>query len=550
MHARSHTPARLHRTPPRAVALERQDFTAARRHSRRGVLGLASLLGAGVAGAAAATVGGTAHADAAAPAPAGRGGGAPGSEGPEALLRRWAADTWRSLDAMTHPDTGLAADNIGADLQTRSGYTSPTNIGGLLWSTLVARELDLITPGESRRRIARTLKTLQRMKRHEPSGMYVNWYDEADGSILRSWPGSGDVVVPFVSSVDMGWLGAALHLVAQADPSNARIARALFDAMRWDVFWDREVAAQPGQVVGGFWLEDPSREGVVRAVPWNGVGGPEVWYHATHHYDTAVSEARMVTYLGIMTGQFPAGAYFTTFRTFPPDWDWPEMAPVGEWATYEGVDVFEGAHEYRGFRVVPGWGGSMFEELMPDLFVPEAEWAPDSWGVNHPLHVRAQREHGLDEAGYGYWGFSPSSDPHAGYREYGVDALGLNPTGYFSDAAVTDWVAGQEYPQGLDGVVTPHAAFLAMQYEREAAIENLSRIESELGAYGPGGFHDAVATGTGVRAERHLSLDQSMIMGALGNVLLDGALHRWFATSEVEQSLRPVIGQERFAAGE
>lgn len=84
---------------------------------------------------------------------------------------------------------------------------------------------------------------------------------------------------------------------------------------------------------------------------------------------------------------------------------------------------------------VPGWGGSMFEELMPDLFVPEAEWAPDSWGLNHPFHVRAQREHGLDEAGYGYWGFSPSSDPHAGYREYGVDALGLNPTGYFSDAA-------------------------------------------------------------------------------------------------------------------
>lgn len=32
-------------------------------------------------------------------------------------------------------------------------------------------------------------------------------------------------------------------------------------------------------------------------------------------------------------------------------------------------------------------------------------------GVNHPLHVRAQREHGLDDAKYGYWGFSPSSNP-------------------------------------------------------------------------------------------------------------------------------------------
>ena len=44
----------------------------------------------------------------------------------------------------------------------------------------------------------------------------------------------------------------------------------------------------------------------------------------------------------------------------------------------------------------PGWGGSMFEELMPAVFVPEETWAPRSWGVNHPLHVRAEREHGLD----------------------------------------------------------------------------------------------------------------------------------------------------------
>ena len=55
--------------------------------------------------------------------------------------------------------------------------------------------------------------------------------------------------------------------------------------------------------------------------------------------------------------------------------------------------------------------------------------------------------------------------------------------------------------------------------------------------------------GTGVRAERHLSLDQSMIMGALVNVLLGGILHDWFGTSAVEEALRPVIAQERFGAG-
>lgn len=474
--------------------------------------------------------------------------GGSGRRGADRLLRRWAQDTWRSLDAMTVRSTGLISDAIGADLEGHSGNTSPTNIGGGLWSTLIARELRLITPGEARHRISRTLGSLETMEHHEPSGMFYNWYDETDGSVLRSWPGTGEPVVPFVSSVDMGWLGAALHVVAEADPTHRRRAKRLFDAMRWDVFFDRDVDASPGLTVGGFWSEDPEREGTELRPLMGDIPGADVWYHSEHHYDTAVSEARMVTYLGIMTEQIPAGAYYSTFRTFPPGGFSAEMPPVGEWTEHEGVPVFEGAHTYRGMEIVPGWGGSMFEELMPDLFVPEASWGPGSWGRNHPLHVRAQREHGLDEAGYGYWGFSPCSDPHAGYREYGVDALGLNPAGYFSDAEETDWHHDQPTPAFGDGVVTPHAAALALQYEREEATENLTRIEEELGAYGPGGFYDAVAVRSGVIATRHLSLDQSMVLGALGNVLLDEQIHEWFGTDEVAASLRPLIAQETFRA--
>ena len=161
----------------------------------------------------------------------------------------------------------------------------------------------------------------------------------------------------------------------------------------------------------------------------------------------------------------PGHHYFAPWRTFPAscDWSWHEMQPVGETRTYLGIDVYEGAYTYRGMHVVPGWGGSMFEELMPAVFVPEEIWAPRSWGVNHPLHVRAEREHGLEDAGYGYWGFSPSSNPAGGYREYGVDALGLNPDGYFSDQEKTNLDLGfgdcrtatNPNPTYGDGVVTP-----------------------------------------------------------------------------------------------
>lgn len=477
-----------------------------------------------------------------------------------ATLRRWARDTWRSLVAMTDERTGLPADNIPESLASgdRSGYTSPTNIGGYLWSAVVARDLGLITPGECTRRVRQTLTTLLRMDIHDASGMYANWYDESTGAVLTSWPGTGDPVVPFYSSVDNGWLGAALQVVRTAVPGARGLADRLWFRMRWDMFYDPAASRPGGLVHGGFYEVDP---GSVNTAVFTGnhIGvGPDVWY-TDHHYDTTVSETRITTYLGLIRGQIPPSNYYALWRTFPAscDWSWQESQPVGVTRTYHGLAVYEGAYTYRGMRIVPGWGGSMFEELMPDMFVPEEAWAPRSWGVNHPLHVRAQREHGLIEAGYGYWGFSPSSDPYANYREYGVDALGLNPDGYFSDVERTNYDPGfgdcraatNPTPDFGDGVVTPHAAALALMHEPAHAFANLARIEHELMAYGPGGFFDAVAVGTGRIARRHLSLDQAMVMGSIGNVVAAGDIRRAFSTREVERAIRPVIGIEEFGAG-
>jgi hypothetical protein len=475
-----------------------------------------------------------------------------------AVVRTWAADTWASLVAMTDPTTGLPADNIPESLAAgdRSGYTSPTNIGGYMWSAIVARELGIISRSECSHRLERTLRTLLRMEHHRPSGMYYNWYDEATGEVITSWPGTGDRVYPFLSSVDNGWLGAALMVVRTADRRIGWLADMVFSKMRWDMFYNADHPRPGGLMHGGFYDAQPASTDVFTG---NHIGvGPDVWY-TNHHYDTTVSETRITSYLGILTGQVPGAHYFASWRTFPSsdDWSWQESKPVGFDRTYLGIDVYEGAYTYRGMNIVPGWGGSMFEELMPDVFVPEATWAPRSWGLNHPLHVRAQREHGMVEADYGYWGFSPASDPFANYREYGVDALGLNPEGYLSDVEKTNYDIGfgtvrpatNPTPDYGDGVVTPHAAFLAMQHEPYEAYANLLRIQRELGAYGDGGFFDAVAVGSGTIARRYLSLDQAMVMGAIGNVMAKDVLRRAFATRQVEKVLRPVIGMEEFAAG-
>lgn len=123
------------------------------------------------------------------------------------MLQQYAVDTWQSFVAMVDPSTGLPADNIHVDTRVRSGYTSPTNIGTYIWSTLVARDLQIIKPNEARNRIARTLATVATLERHA-SGQFYNWYDPATGEKLTVWPEDGGTVYPFLSSVDNGWLAA------------------------------------------------------------------------------------------------------------------------------------------------------------------------------------------------------------------------------------------------------------------------------------------------------------------------------------------------------
>ena len=343
-------------------------------------------------------------------------------------------------------------------------------------------------------------------------------------------------------------------MVASAEPRLADEATALYDSMHFGVYYNPEGRADlgVGLIRGGFWDEEPSG----CSVPGNYTGGETVYY-TCHHYDTTVSETRIALYLGITDGEIPPEAYWGTYRTFPStcDWSWQEQRPSGVTRTYDGVPVYEGVYHYGEMALVPGWGGSMFEALMPDMLVPESEWAPRSWGVNHPLVVEAQKRHGLDEAGYGYWGFSPASDPHGGYAEYGVDVLGMRSDGYLSDGT-TDVDLGfagcreatNPEPEFGDGVVTPHAAFLGLEYDPSGVMDNLRNIAADFDAYGPGGFYDAVAVRSGTVAERYLSLDQSMIVAAIGNYLRDGLLREHVVGPDMEQNLRPVLAAEVFSS--
>ena len=469
------------------------------------------------------------------------------------VLEMYAEDTWASFVAMTF-ESGLPADNLAAD-GTRSGYTSPTNIGSYIWSALAARDMQIIKPREARSRIAQTLETLATLERHGASGQFYNWYDPATGAKLTVWPPSGDPVYPFMSTVDNGWLAAALIMVTNSIPQLADEAQAILDGMDFGYYYDPAA----GLMRGGFWDEPPP--GCFIADNYR--GDPVDVFYTCHHYGTFNTEPRIASYIGIAWGQVPPEHYFKMWRTYLAncDWGWHEMQPQGEMRTYLGVDVYEGHYTYRGMNIVPTWGGSMFEALIVPLLVPEEDWGPQSWGINHPLYVQAQIEHGLYDAEYGYWGFSPSNNPAGGYREYGVDAIGLEPNGYSSnnDFTLVDYGFDQcpgrtdtHIPPAsayTNGVVTPHAAFLALDFAPAAALENLSDLRADFDIYTDYGFYDAVNVDTGEVAESYLALDQGMIMLAIGNYLRNDRLQHYFVHQEVEQAMRPLMAMEAFTAG-
>jgi hypothetical protein len=480
--------------------------------------------------------------------------------GDRAALQRYARDTWRSIAAMTSPATGLPADNVGGALApgTRARYTSPTNVATYVWSVVSARDTGLIGSAEATERVGRVLAALGRMRTHAPSGMFFNWYDPDTGEVITTWPPDGSPVAPFLSSVDNGWLSSGLMVARSAFPSLAGDADAILSRMDFRWYYDpegRSPGFPTGFMRGGFWETAP--EGCSVKGNYTGSDDPDVYYNCVH-YGGLNNDPRIAYYAAIALRQLPPKVYFGLFRTFPndscEDWGWTEQKAVGETRTYLGVPTFEGAYRYRGRQFVPSYGGSMFEALMANLVVPEEQWGPRSWGRTHPAFVRGQIEHGLDEAKYGYWGFSPANNPFGGYGVYGVDAMGEAADGWTSDkeGTVVDrgWEGCREpKPDPAswgDGVVTPHASFLALRYAPGDALANLRRLDTRLHAYGPGGFYDSVAVRSGTLSRTYLMLDQGMAMAAMGNALANDTVRRHFARHGVRDVLQPLLAMETF----
>jgi hypothetical protein len=417
----------------------------------------------------------------------------------EAFLRRLATDTWRGLAELTDRSNGLPIDNVrlpqapgSADEPLVGDYASVTDIGLYLACVVAASDLHLIEHADAVERIAKVLQTLAGLETSH--GFFFNFYDTT--SLERT--------SNFLSFVDSAWLTAGLILVRSAFEELAEPATRLIDQQDFAFLYDEG----DGLFHHGYWVQ--------RQAP------------SIFHYGVFYSEARLAALVAIGKGDVPRDAWNHMVRIPPPMCDrvgpQPTAVVVRE---ANGSTPASGYYEWKGFRYVPSWGGSMFEALMPTLLIDEPSLAPKSLGRNDLVQARVQRQHALHDLGYPVWGASPCAVPgRGGYGEYGVPALGAR--GYPTD------------------VVTPHASALALAVMPGEAVANLRELARRFPIYGPYGFYDAVNPRTGDVAYTYLTLDQAMTFLALANRLDDGIVRKRFASDAVFADIPSLLSSEEF----
>jgi cyclic beta-1,2-glucan synthetase len=204
------------------------------------------------------------------------------------------------------------------------------------------------------------------------------------------------------------------------------------------------------------------------------------------HYDLYASEARLASFMAIAKGDVPAEHWMHLGRPFA---------------------------RRDGSVVLLSWAGTMFEYLMPGLFLRTFPGSMADLASRRAVELQMRHARRLRVP----WGMSESgfhqTDAHNlyRYRAFGVGALGVR------------WDVTRRI------VSAPYASVLALGVEPRATVKNLQRLEG-LGATGTLGLYEAADFGPpgGLRKPQvvrsFMAHHQGMILAALDNFLLDSAI--------------------------
>ncbi|MBQ7062034.1 MAG: hypothetical protein IJM88_01935 [Bacteroidales bacterium] len=395
-------------------------------------------------------------------------------------VRQLAKDTWHFFDTLIVEESHyLIPDNYQLNRESKTDYkTSPTNIGYSLTAVVSAAELGFITQEEAVSRIGHIIDTVAQLDKW--NGHLFNWYDI---HTLKALPNF------FISTCDSGNFVACLHVVkgflgriAQTtDAAEALMATVtrLIDQTDFAKLYNPELDVFS---IG----YDYSSHNLL-----------------PYHYNNFASEARLTSFLTIAQGDAPYKHWFCLDKTLV---------------------------QYKGYKGVASWYGTLFEYFMPLIFLPT--YKHTLMDETYSFAIRAQRAFIANTAKGMPWGISETAynelddAQNYKYHAFGVPYLKFQNT----------------TPDRI--VISPYSSLMTIGIDDRAVYNNIKQLRN-LDMYDDGmGFFESYDEEDHVAVRAHYAHHQGMILASLANYLADHCLQKYFMSDAAMRSMETLLKEK------
>ena len=397
-----------------------------------------------------------------------------------AEVRQLAQDTWNFFDTLTTEENNyLIPDNYQLNREQKTDYkTSPTNIGFSMAAVVSAAEMGFIEHNDAVQRISNIIDTVEKLEKW--NGHLFNWYNIKTLDKLPNY---------FVSTADSGNFVACLHVV--------------------EGFLD---SIQEGKGL----LEKVCR--LIDNTDFNKLYNPELdvfsigydWggrYLLPYHYNNFASEARLTSFMTIAQGDAPYKHWFCLDKTLV---------------------------QYKGYKGVASWYGTLFEYFMPLIFLPTFKHT--LMDETYSFAIRAQRafvrNNGNDRKKILPWGISETAynelddAQNYKYHAFGVPYLKFQNT----------------TPDRI--VISPYSSLMTIGINDRAVYDNLQHLKA-LGMYDESiGLFESFDAEDNVVVKAHYAHHQGMILASLANYLADHCLQRYFMHDPTMRSMETLLKEK------
>ncbi len=379
-------------------------------------------------------------------------------------IKEYCKSMWHFYEDYCNAENNyLIPDNIAEEPCFKEAErTSPTNLGLMLTSFLAARDFGFINSRELYIKLDKSLTAIEKTEKYK--GNLYNWYSIKTLKILKP---------VFVSSVDSGNFLCSLvtlkegiceyeHEEPMLKDIKERAQRLINDCDLGFMYSKSKKLFHVGFDVEKQKLSDS-------------------------YYDLLMSEARMASYFAVSYGH----------------------APVSHWEAL-GRPLGRNGNRYGSLA----WSGTMFEYLMPSLFLPDVKNSLSFESVNFCIYSQKKRAKklkipfGVSESCY----YKFDEKQNYLYTANGIKKIAANP-----DCTARD-------------VISPYSTFLALEYDVTDCVKNLNRLKS-MGAAGKYGFYEAVDFSDRKNPETvksYMSHHIGMSMTGSANCIFDGCMKKRF----------------------